>query len=55
MKIIHLAGYTEEEKAAYRPLVYINVLTAAQILITQARKREMKFQDEVKFFLVLSL
>lgn len=52
MKIIHLTGFNDEEKKAYRPIVYHNVIRAAQILISQARKREIELQveNEVSFF-----
>lgn len=38
MKIIHQNGYTDEELATFRPVVYKNVVESAQNIINAMRK-----------------
>lgn len=45
MKIIHLSGFSSDEKAAYKNLVFQNVLKAAKTLVEEARARGFQLQD----------
>jgi guanine nucleotide-binding protein G(i) subunit alpha len=41
MKILHLAGYTRDERLAFRPTVYRNLLDSAQAVILHMRKQQV--------------
>mmetsp|Transcript_16259 Transcript_16259/g.63389 ORF Transcript_16259/g.63389 Transcript_16259/m.63389 type:complete len:351 (+) Transcript_16259:209-1261(+) len=45
MKIIHLQGFTPEEKANFKNLVFQNVLRAAKTLVEESRKRSLVIED----------
>ena len=45
MKIIHLAGFSDEEKSVFRGIVYQNVINAIQILITESEKKDTTPED----------
>lgn len=45
MKIIHLSGFSQEERVGFKNVVYHNVLRAAQTLIQQAKLRKLPFNN----------
>jgi len=45
MKIIHLTGFEEEEKEAFRAIIYVNIIDAAQTLIREAEKKDQHPAD----------
>jgi len=55
MKIIHLSGFTDEERVAYKNVVYHNVLRPAQTLIEQSRNRGRDFNNNEAVSLVESV
>merc|ERR1712137_400266 len=45
MRIIHLTGFSPEEKASFKKVIHNNVLVAITTLIEEAQKREIELQD----------
>jgi len=39
LKVMNMTRWTEEEKEAYKPIVFYHVCSAAQTLVSEARKR----------------
>jgi GTPase SAR1 family protein len=48
MKIIHLAGFTKEEKEAYREVVYSNIVSAVKVLHDAARRFGYEVADPAR-------
>ena len=42
--MIYLSGFSDQERQAYKPLIYVNIVGAAQTMITQARKRSLSLE-----------
>lgn len=55
MKIIHLSGFTEEERLAYKNVVFHNVIRPAQTLIEQARMRDVPLRNPEAVDLINSI
>jgi len=55
MKIIHLSGFTEEERLAYKNVVFHNVIRPAQTLIEQARLRDIHIANQEAAELISSI
>jgi len=55
MRIIHLCGFPEAERLAFKPVVYHNVLRAIVTLIEQAQERGLELPDQASVDLVLSV
>ena len=44
MKVIHQGGYSADELASFRPVIYKNVLESAQAIIKAMRKLDLRPQ-----------
>jgi len=48
MKIIHLHGFTSEERLTYKSIIYNNVVASMKSLVTAAREKDIPLSSEVK-------
>lgn len=55
MKIIHLKGFTDEERLSYRDIIHSNVIMAMRSIINASEKLEVAIKDENKVKDFLSL
>lgn len=51
MKIIHLNGFTDEERSTFKVAIYNNVVTSARALAKAAADFGIVLQDEVPFII----
>lgn len=45
MKLLHDNGYSEEEKLAYRDIIYVNIVQSMRTILEAMEKREIPLGD----------
>ena len=48
MRLIHMKGFSEEERLVFKSIIYDNVLCSAIALVKGAKSLEIAINDEVK-------
>lgn len=51
MKIIHLEGFTTEEKLTYKTIIYNNIITSMKALVAAATTMHYEIQAKVTFLI----